>query len=121
MSNEYSYLTEWEVTESETDSKTHSETQSETQSDVTTDSVFTMMTDDQPPPSKKLTMALTKKAVVDLLKKKPLSISTMVSIIKTWNTGLSADEIGTKLEEILKNIPLSSKTLYGKRVLTLQK
>ena len=52
---------------------------------------------DQPPPSKKLKMALTKKAAVELLKKKPLSISTMVFIIKTWNTGLSADEIGTKL------------------------
>ena len=70
FSNESSYLTEWEVTESETH-------QSETQSDVTTND-----SDDQPPPSKKLKMALTKEAVVELLKKKPLSIPTMMSIIK---------------------------------------
>ena len=97
FSNESSYLTEWEVTESETESETHSETQSETQSDITTND-----SDDQPPLSKKLKMALTKEAVVELLKKKPLSIPTMVSIIKAWNTGLGANYIGRKLEEILK-------------------
>ena len=74
------------ITKSETESETHSETLS----DVTTDS------DDQPLPSKKLKMALLKAAVVEILKKRPLSIPIMVSIIKTWNTGLSADEIGTK-------------------------
>ena len=74
------------ITKSETESETHSETLS----DVTTDS------DDQPLPSKKLKMALLKAAVVEILKKRPFSIPIMESIIKTWNTGLSADEIGTK-------------------------
>ena len=75
------------ITKSETESETHSETLS----DVTTDS------DDQPLPSKKLKMALLKAAVVEILKKIiKKSIPIMESIIKTWNTGLSADEIGTK-------------------------
>ena len=75
------------ITKSETESETHSETLS----DVTIDD-----SDDQPLPSKKLKMALLKAAVVEILKKRPFSIPIMESIIKTWNTGLSADEIGTK-------------------------
>ena len=66
-------------------------------------------------------MALKKEAVVQLMKKGPLKYSTMVSVIKSWNIGLSEEEIATELDKILKEIPFKANTLHGNRVLTLKK
>ena len=58
-------------------------------------------------------MELTKESVVELLNKKPLSIDAVLSITKTWNTGLSENEIRRMFEDILKMIPLNSQTLLN--------